>query len=607
MPRATVRSPRRHACMALLAALLALLSGMRYCSDEQMRRKATAYADEGTRVLGQVDETLAAFLQDGALADMGVANPVILTRHTAPSGLDRMEFKCGGDLLSGQVAYDAERKVVTFFSVLRAPSGFTPTILPIARLRDKATEFAKRWYPMLWAGADEVKMRLRSSTVSDTGCVHFTASAVRRGVFLGGLDLWLSVDGGQVITLALHDEGLGIELNDDEILPQDAAVNAAHTALRKRNPELWTNGQLWHAVCGVRHTRSKTGLDWALTFVPAGGLHPSGFTPVGYVRVNAGTGEIEEVDETDIENGRLEAYAYDAEGAEAIGLPERSIKDTGPAWIGTHGLLVGTLRLRTGRPAWRQQVAGVCHLDLNTGVMAMIEPAFLRPVGSYAACANPLLAVAVDASRRATLLDLTTGGYSTFGGPERPVEQVAFSPDGREVAFCAERRHGDRDIFLADVDRSNLEVSNQRRIARLDGADYAPVFSPSRDRVYFAHRQPGREGQRPCEVWRVNANGVYWENQAPERVVAGLGNIGRLSFFPDGRLVVWHTEGLDVVDVEAGTREALRLPELRDADLPEGQPLKMRDPVVSPDGKKLAFSGFRWSGRPEDPAGWYIY
>jgi hypothetical protein len=287
--------------------------------------------------------------------------------------------------------------------------------------------------------------------------------------------------------------------------------------------------------------------------------------------------------------------------------PKADLRDAWPIWdTGGRGLLLISVRPRP-RAAFWNRLPGVM-LTSNEGRVFYVLPSGRGVVETGASAAD--VAAATTTAGRLLLVNLRTGVWAQRGVlQETTYHDVSLSPDGSSLVYAAFRRQGDRDIFVDGLDPETLAERDHLRICRLEGDDRHPLFSPDGRQVYFAHCDPGAATKgEEWAVYRVPPDKQYWENTPPEPVVGGFGAIGRLSFFPDGRLLVSHDKGLDVVDVEAKTRTPLGLPELRDSLLPADRPaLKLRDPAVSPDGKKLAFSALRDSGDPQNGTGWYIY
>ncbi|MEN6346938.1 MAG: hypothetical protein ABFE16_16665, partial [Armatimonadia bacterium] len=199
------------------------------------------------------------------------------------------------------------------------------------------------------------------------------------------------------------------------------------------------------------------------------------------------------------------------------------------------------------------------------------------------------------------LVDLQQGRCDMGDFRGEAMDGLALAPEGNCLTLPADRRRGDGDLFMVRVLDTGLSSLAAARRKRLDGLDELPCWSPTGDRVAFAHSTYEEGEGRNCQLWAFSLRKPDLEGAKPELVVGNLESVGRLSFFPDGRrLLVSHGDKLDVVDVEAKTRTPLNLPALHDPDLPAGCPaLRLRDPAVSPDGTRLAFSGYRDSGDPE--------
>ncbi|MBP8954347.1 MAG: PD40 domain-containing protein [Armatimonadetes bacterium] len=299
---------------------------------------------------------------------------------------------------------------------------------------------------------------------------------------------------------------------------------------------------------------------------------------------------------------------YDAWGVDWSVTQARSpVADRWPSWT-RYGMLYISLR----RPADVPAEQPVAPLLLLAGPSDTPKYVTLNAVnGVSLADADYDVCAAVFDDGSGALLDLANGTHAPIASSKRPILDVAVDRAGL-LAYSAHRRHGDEDIFTREWHTEDgLSAGRENRALRLDGLDARPLLDQGRHSVLFAHwlPRPAAASELPnWEVLRVDLAERGPAVPAPERVIGGLGEVSRMSRFPDGRLLVWHGGGLDIVDPEAKTKEPLDLPPLRDPELPAARPaLKLRDPAVSPDGKLLAFSGYRDSGDPEHGTGWYIY
>ena len=285
----------------------------------------------------------------------------------------------------------------------------------------------------------------------------------------------------------------------------------------------------------------------------------------------------------------------------------RPLRDEQPAWMMLSGsrpsIVFGSNRHRYGSPTYINPCPTVFVATLGDGSVSCVlqgcRRSSLRPRFS-----SPLMTYSVGTDGCVEACDLSNGKTRTLLTASRPGTNAALSPDGHLIAFVAARGGGDTDLFVGDLDADALQ--RQRRIERLVGAAGAPEFASDGRWVYF-----GRVSTRDAGamIYRVRPDRWYDDgNPPPEKLADVPGVVGRLSAFPDNRrLLVWHSKGLDVLDVETRKLTPLGLPELHDPDLPEGKPLVVQEPAVSPDGQQIAFSAVRWSGKPEDPCGQYIY
>jgi len=545
------------------------------------------------------------FLKDPAIPRMDLEQAKVIGQEREEKGRTRVRYRAP-DYWGSVSYYPQQAKVVSCHAV---PQPWVPQtgVLSEAALRQRAVAFAQRRFPDIWNTPHEVKVRLCYPLVGGDGTVQFMASPHDGRIAVwGDLVVEVSVGSGDVLSVSFQP---GIpEDQVGRLISYETALERARPALTWWGEEYAKRAQPIAATCSNGRIVEKEFVNWCFLFLPPEGLGTNGYTMTGSVSVDALSGDLGWVERSPTENEHIEALIHHDGDYHSFRLPSQKIDDTCPCWLGGDHLAFGTLRPYTGQPEYcGNRFRAVAVAEANSGRTAIVVPAYTRNVIYHAAGSNGSYLAVVSSDNGARLLDLRTGVSFSFGSADRPVSEVTCSPNGSLLAFSAYRRHGDDDIFSADLDFRELAATNQRRLARLDGYDCRPEFAPTGDMVFFAHCPPGR-GWKLWAIMRVGVAAPYWDNAPPEMLVSGFGPIGRLSFFPDGRrLLVWHEGGLEVVDVAAKTRQPLALPELHDPDLPQGPPLKLRDPAVSPDGRRLAFSGYRDAGEGKQGTGWYIY
>jgi dipeptidyl aminopeptidase/acylaminoacyl peptidase len=145
-------------------------------------------------------------------------------------------------------------------------------------------------------------------------------------------------------------------------------------------------------------------------------------------------------------------------------------------------------------------------------------------------------------SRRVT--DLTPGDVDS-----PPTQQedaaIAFSPDGREIAFVSNREGNDREAWTTNNDVFIVPVSGGeiRKLTPNPAADVQPVFSPDGKTVYVrAQRRPGFESDR----WYLDA---YDRATGARRTLFENPDlsVGDYTLSPDGSRI-WFTAGQDARD-----------------------------------------------------------
>jgi Tol biopolymer transport system component len=165
----------------------------------------------------------------------------------------------------------------------------------------------------------------------------------------------------------------------------------------------------------------------------------------------------------------------------------------------------------------------------------------------------------------------------------------ALSPDGKQVAFAW---NGDRpenfDLYVMQVGSST-----PLRLTRDPAYDDLPAWSPDATQLAFVRREPtGSAGS----LWLISALGGSERKLADLRV-----RPTQISWTPDGEYVVLDTS------LSAATQEIVRVAvkssetsTLLSKPLREG---RYQFPVVSPDGKYLAFAGATGRTGP----GWHLH
>ena len=135
------------------------------------------------------------------------------------------------------------------------------------------------------------------------------------------------------------------------------------------------------------------------------------------------------------------------------------------------------------------------------------------------------------------VVDVTPGDFDSPPGQQED-GAVAFSPDGREVAFASNREGGDREAWTTNHDVWVVPASGGavKKITTNPASDLQPVFSHDGRTLFVrAQRRPGFESDR----WYVDA---YDLSSGAKRTVFSSPDlsVGDYSLSPDGR-TIWFT------------------------------------------------------------------
>jgi hypothetical protein len=176
------------------------------------------------------------------------------------------------------------------------------------------------------------------------------------------------------------------------------------------------------------------------------------------------------------------------------------------------------------------------------------------------------------------------GGVPTRVTPLGPSYWHGWSPDGRTLAFCAER-NGNYDVYTIDV-----QGGRETRLTTADGLDDGPDYSPDGRSIYFNSMRTGT-----MQIWRMDADG---QNQTQITFDALHDWFPHPS--PDSKWLAYITFGTDVPANKhpANKDVMLRLMNLETreirimAKLFGGQGT-LNVPSWSPDSQRLAFVSYR--------------
>lgn len=159
---------------------------------------------------------------------------------------------------------------------------------------------------------------------------------------------------------------------------------------------------------------------------------------------------------------------------------------------------------------------------------------------------------------------LTSGGYSDLY-PE-------WSPDGTKIAFSSNRQ-GTSSIYVMNADGSSVQ-----RVTDDGGNDRYPTWSPNGQEIAFESDRAGSS-----EVYSINVNGTDLS-----RRTTNSRSESRLDWSPGGTKIAYMSSDASgdrdvyVLNVADGSETAIT-----------STPTDDFNPEFSPDGERIAFSGYR--------------
>lgn len=175
------------------------------------------------------------------------------------------------------------------------------------------------------------------------------------------------------------------------------------------------------------------------------------------------------------------------------------------------------------------------------------------------------------------------GGIPRLVTSRSPSFWHGWSPDGNELAYCAER-NGSFDIYTIPV-----IGGEEKRLTHEAGLDDGPEYSPDGKYIYFNAFRKGS-----MQIWRMKTDGSEQEQ---------LTNDSFSNWFahpsPDGKWIVFISYIVDQGDAHPfGKDVKLRLMSMDDRKIKDLTPVffggqgTLNVPSWSPDSKKVAFVSY---------------
>jgi TolB protein len=175
------------------------------------------------------------------------------------------------------------------------------------------------------------------------------------------------------------------------------------------------------------------------------------------------------------------------------------------------------------------------------------------------------------------------GGTPRMVTSKSPSFWHGWSPDGTELAYCAER-NGNFDIYTIPA-----KGGPEKRLTDDPGLDDGPEYSPDGKYIYFNAYRNGS-----MQIWRMNTDGSRQEQITDDSFSNWFAHPS-----PDGKWIVFISYLQDQAQAHPfGKDVKLRLMSLEDRKISDLTPVffggqgSLNVPSWSPDSKKVAFVSY---------------
>lgn len=178
------------------------------------------------------------------------------------------------------------------------------------------------------------------------------------------------------------------------------------------------------------------------------------------------------------------------------------------------------------------------------------------------------------------------GGTPRLITPMAPSYLHGWSPDGKQLAYCAERK-GNFDVYVIPA-----EGGEEVRLTTAEGLDDGPEYSPCGQYIWFNSVRTGL-----MQVWRMKVDG----SEQTQMTFDETRNAWFPHISPDGKLIIFITYKKG--DLEPGQHLANKNVELRLMPASGGEPKTFVELFGgqgtinvnswAPDSKRLAFVSYR--------------